>query len=75
MKRYDLLDDFEGGRYMGEEGDGDWVSYEDAAELQRQLDALGAAVDKLLACKGRFHTEQNYKALETLRKEMKGNAK
>ena len=41
------------------------------ATAQESLDALGAAVDKLLVAKGRFHTEQNYRALFELRREMK----
>ena len=39
-----------------------------AAELRR-LAAIEAAAKKLVSAKGRYHTEQNYRALETLIKE------
>lgn len=57
MKRY------ESSPYNGtidEDPDGELVRYEDIAPLI-------AAVDKLLAAKGRDHTEQNYKALAEAR--------
>lgn len=39
-----------------------------AYELRR-LAAIEAAAKKLIAAKGRYHTEQNYRALEALIKE------
>lgn len=53
MKRYDV-DWF--GSDLEENPDGFLVRHDDIAPLI-------AAVDKLLAAKGRYHTEQNYKAL------------
>lgn len=35
----------------------------------RRLAAIEAAAKKLIAAKGRYHTEQNYRALEALIKE------
>lgn len=56
MKRYDPAAYWD----MAEKKDGDYVRYSDIAPLI-------AAVDKLLAAKGRYHTEQNYKALAEAR--------
>lgn len=57
MRRYDVLP-YE--NVIDEYPIGDYVLYKDVAPLI-------AAVDKLLAAKGRFHTEQNYKALAEAR--------
>ena len=57
MKRYDI-DWF--GSDLEETPDGSMVRHDDIAPLI-------AAVDKLLAAKGRYHTEQNYKALAEAR--------
>ena len=46
--------------FILEYDEGDFVRYDAIAPLI-------AAVDKLLAAKGRFHTEQNYKALAEAR--------
>ena len=37
------------------------------AEAQARIAELEAAIDKLAQCKGRFHTEVNYKALIEVR--------
>lgn len=59
MKRYQIFGD----DWAIEHPNGDWLLYYDIAPLI-------AAVDKLLAAKGRYHTEQNYKALAEARAKM-----
>ena len=59
MKRYDHTD---GGMDM--EPDGEYVRYDEAAARIAELES---AIDKLAQCKGRFHTEANFKALIAVR--------
>ncbi|EOW6646177.1 DUF551 domain-containing protein [Cronobacter muytjensii] len=59
-----------------EKEDGRWVKYEDYEQLEKELLALRKereraehivkAAEKLVRCKGRYHSEQNYRALAEL---------
>ena len=50
---------------------GIWCKFDEAAYVIAQRDTriaeLEAAIDKLAQCKGRFHTEANFKALIAVR--------
>lgn len=50
---------------------GIWCKFDEAAYVLARRDAriaeLEAAIDKLTQCKGRFHTEANFKALIAVR--------
>lgn len=70
MKRFNIswVDEEE------EHPEGVYVAYADVADLQRQLAARDEVVDaarKLVAGKGRYHTEQNYKALAAALEKLK----
>ena len=43
-----------------------WYRSDEAAAELRRLAAIEAAARKLVSAKGRYHTEQNYRALEAL---------
>lgn len=74
MRRYDIQHYHDECSDIVQRDDGDYVLASEAqariAELEAQLDdsisrgvALSLAVEKLVKAKGRYHTEQNYKAL------------
>ena len=66
IARYDHAD---GG--MDATPDGDYVDFEDLVlalmAQDKRIAELEAAIDKLAQCKGRFHTEANFKALIEVR--------
>lgn len=39
---------------------------EEVAQVRAELEAIRSAAEKLVRCKGRYHSEQNYRALAAL---------